>query len=120
MTASSEEGGTGKGKAVQGVCLVYQLQAACQSPRQFTHRGREKERGREGASQRSSSHKSKWRFATFKDTLKWSVAHVAMVHMYVVCVCGVCGICTWHLICHTRVARESCGKRGVELGMIER
>lgn len=55
-----------------------------------TQRGREKERGREGTSQRSSSHKSKWRFATFKDTLKWSVAHVAMVHMYVVCVCVVC------------------------------
>lgn len=57
-----------------------------------THRGREKERGREGTSQRSSSHKSKWRFATFKDTLKWSVAHVAMVHMYVVCVAYALGI----------------------------
>lgn len=63
-------------------------------------RGRMGKRRREGASQRSSSHKSKWRFATFKDTLKWSVA----VCGYGAYVCGVCGVCTWHLICRTRVA----------------
>lgn len=122
VTASRVEGYREGGIGAESVLGLSITGSVPKSQTVHTQRGREKERGREGASQRSSSHKSKWRFATFKDTLKWSVAHVAMVHMYLVCVCGVCGICTWHLICHTRVARESCGRRerGVELGMIKR
>lgn len=104
LDSDCEQGG------VQAVCLVYQLQAACQSPRQFTHREKEGERGREGERGSKSTQlkpQVQVAFCDFQGHFEMVCGYVAVwcICMWYVCgVCGVCGICTWHLICHTRVA----------------